>query len=250
MGKQNRKPFGVGTHSSKEFLEYVHSDMWSPSPVASLSGKWYYVSFIDDYSRFTWIYSFIEKICVLETFKGWRAQVKIQMENKVKALNIRVRYLRSDNGNEHTSKEFERYCKDGILRHLIIVCTPQQNTMAEPLNQTVLKKVKSMLSQSGLSHEFWAEVVNTAVYLINLPPSKAINFLTSFEMRHKRVADYHRLKVFDCDAFSFTPKETRSKLEPTSKKCCFLGYASGVKGYKQWDPVAKKMIINRNVSFN
>ena len=48
-----------------------------------------------------------------------------------------------------------------------------------------------MLSQSGLSHEFWAEAVNTAIYLINLSPSKAINFLTPFEMRHKQVVDYH-----------------------------------------------------------
>jgi hypothetical protein len=70
MGKQNRKPFGVGTHSSKEFLGYVHSDVWGPSPVASLSGKWYYVSFIDDYSRFTWVYFLKEKSKVFETFKS------------------------------------------------------------------------------------------------------------------------------------------------------------------------------------
>jgi hypothetical protein len=56
MGKQMRKPFGVGTHSSKEFLEYVHSDVCEPFSVASLSSKWYYVSFIDDYSRFIWVY--------------------------------------------------------------------------------------------------------------------------------------------------------------------------------------------------
>ena len=78
IGKQNRKPFGVGTHSSKEFLGYVHSDVWGPSCIASLSGKWYYVSFIDDYSRFTWVYFLKERSDVFETFKGWRAQVETQ----------------------------------------------------------------------------------------------------------------------------------------------------------------------------
>jgi transposase InsO family protein len=57
------------------------------------------------------------------------------MGNKVKALNIKVRYLRSNNGSEYTSKEFEKYCKEeGISRHLILISTPQQNTVAEWLN--------------------------------------------------------------------------------------------------------------------
>ena len=104
-----------------------------------------------------------------------------------------------------------------------------------------------MLSQSGLPHEFWAEVVNTAVYLVNLSPSSAINFLTPFEMRHKRVADYSQLRVFGCDAYSLTPSKDRSKLEPTSKKCRFLGYATDVKGYRLWNLVTYKVIVNRDV---
>jgi transposase InsO family protein len=135
MGKQSRNPFHVRTHSSKEFLRYVHSDVWGPSSIALLSRKWYYVSFIDDYSRFTWVYFLRERSDVFETFKGWRAQVETQTGNKVKALNIRVRYLRSDNGGEYTSKEFGRYCKEkGILRHLTTVYTPQQNAIADRLN--------------------------------------------------------------------------------------------------------------------
>ena len=83
------------------------------------------------------------------------------------------------------------YCKEeGITSHLTTVYTPQQNAVPERLNRTVLEKVRSMLSQSGLPPEFWAEAVNTAVYLVNLSPSSAINFLTPFEMRHNRVVDY------------------------------------------------------------
>ena len=107
-----------------------------------------------------------------------------------------------------------------------------------------------MLSQSGLSHEFWAEAVNTATYVVNLSPSSAINFSTPFELRHKRVADYSRLKVFGCAAYPLIPNENRTKLDPTSTKCQFLGYASGVKGYRLWDPVACKVIVSRDVSFD
>ncbi|OAE21677.1 hypothetical protein AXG93_4170s1180 [Marchantia polymorpha subsp. ruderalis] len=159
--------------------------------------------------------------------------------HKVKALNVRVRYLRSDNGGEYISKEFGEYCKaEGITRHLTTIYTSQQNAVCERLNRTVLKKVRSMMSQSGLPYKFWAEAVNTAVYLINLSPSSAIDFSTPFELRHKRVADYNRIRIFGCTAYPLIPKEHRTKLDPTSKKCRFLGYASGVKSYKLWDLVA------------
>jgi transposase InsO family protein len=98
---------------------------------------------LDNYLRFIWVYFLVKKYDVFETFKGWRAQVKTQTENKIKALNIRVRYLRSDNGGEYTSKEFRRYCKeDRILRHLTTVYTPEPNAVVEWLNRTVLEKVR------------------------------------------------------------------------------------------------------------
>lgn len=106
-----------------------------------------------------------------------------------------------------------------------------------------------MLSKSGLPGEFWAEAVDTAIYLV-ITPSSAINFSTPFELRHKRMVDYGRLKIFGCTASPLIPKEQRTKLDHTSKKCHFLGYASGVKGYRLWDPVARKMVVSRDVSFN
>lgn len=148
MEKQHRKTFGVETHSSKEILEYVHSDLWEHSLVASLFGKLYYVSFLDDYSKYMWAYFLTQKSEVFSTFKSWRIQVETQTRYKVK-------YLRSDNGGKYTSEEFHRYCREKwILCHFITVYTPQQNVVSERLNRTVLEKVLSMLSESGLTEEF------------------------------------------------------------------------------------------------
>jgi transposase InsO family protein len=73
----------------------------------------------------------------------------------MKALNVKVRYLRSDNGGEYTSKKFGRYCKEKrITHHLITVYTLEQNIVAEQFNKMVLQKVQSMLNQSGLPHNF------------------------------------------------------------------------------------------------
>lgn len=114
----------------------------------------------------------------------------------------------------------------------------------------MLKKVQSMLSQLGLSCEFWAELVNTAIYFVYLSLSGAINFLTSFELSHKRMTNYSCLRIFGYIAYTFISKQNSIKLDATSKKCRFLEYASNMKYYKLWDPVACKLIVSRIVTFD
>ena len=83
-----------------------------------------------------------------------------------------IKCLRTDNGGEFTSLEFEKYCKyEGIVRHKTHVYTPQQNGVAESMNETLLERARSMLSNANLSQEVWVEVVSTACYLINRSPS-------------------------------------------------------------------------------
>lgn len=71
-------------------------------------------------------------------FKEWKAVVETQTGRK-------VMYLRSNNGGEYTSKEFESFCKEeGISRHLTTSYTFQQNGMAEKMNRTLLEKSRCM----------------------------------------------------------------------------------------------------------
>ena len=87
------------------------------------------------------------------------------MENQIEK---KIKRLRTDNGLEFYSTEFNQFCKDaGIARHHTIRYTPQQNGVAERMNQTLLERARCMLSNAGLEKRFWAEAVNTACYLIN-----------------------------------------------------------------------------------
>jgi transposase InsO family protein len=87
----------------------------------SLSGYAYYVSFIDDYSRKTWVYFLKSKDEVLGMFKEFKALVENLFERKIK---IR----RSDNGGEYTSNEFESFCRDaGIKKELTTVMSRPQD---------------------------------------------------------------------------------------------------------------------------
>eukprot|EP00253_Pinus_taeda_P013028 PITA_13028 len=103
-GKQNRVSFPSGGKRTKQILELVHSEVFGPVKVPSLGKSVYYVSFIDDFSRNTWIYFLKKKSEVFDRFKEFKALVENQTEKKIKVL-------RTDNGGEFCSKEFEEFCK-------------------------------------------------------------------------------------------------------------------------------------------
>jgi transposase InsO family protein len=90
---------------SKGILDYIHSDVWGPSPTTSYGGSSYFVSFIDDFSRKVWVYMLKKKSDVFTVFKQFRALVENITGRTIKCL-------RTDNGGEFTSKEFDNYCKE------------------------------------------------------------------------------------------------------------------------------------------
>ena len=104
FGKQCRKTFKVGSHVSKGVLDYIHSDLWGLSPTISYGGAAYYVFFIDDFPRKVWVYVLKRNTDVFNTFKQIRVMVEKRTGRKIKCL-------RTDNGYEFTSLEFENYCK-------------------------------------------------------------------------------------------------------------------------------------------
>ena len=86
---------------------------------SSLSGYAYYVSFIDDFSRKTWVYFMKNKDEVFSKFKEFKALIENHTEKNIKTI-------RSDNGKEFTSNEFKDLCKDlGIKRDLLTPYNPQ-----------------------------------------------------------------------------------------------------------------------------
>ncbi|KAG8492957.1 hypothetical protein CXB51_012663 [Gossypium anomalum] len=241
FGKQKRVRFTRGIHNTKETLEYIHSDLWGPSRVPSRGGANYMLTFIDDFSRKVWAFFLKQKSDVFSAFKSWKIMIEKQTGKQIK-------YLRTDNGLEFCSDEFNRLCKsEGIVRHLTVRHTPQQNGVAERMNRTIMEKVRCMLSNANLPKSFWAEAASTACFLINRSPSVAIEKKTPQEVWSGNPANYSDLKIFGCPAYAHV---NNGKLEPRSIKCVFLGYKAGVKGYKLWCPENRKVVISRDVVFD
>ena len=244
FGKQKRVSFtSPAVHKTKGTLDYIHSDLWGPAHVQSKGGARYMLTFIDDYSRKVWVYFLKHKNDVFLTFKQWKALIEKQTCKQIKRL-------RTDNGMEFCEGDFEEFCKnEGIVRHRTVRMTPQQNGVAERMNRTLLERARCMISNAGLTKDFWAEAINMACYIVNRAPSAALNFKTPEEVWSGTLADYSDLKIFGCPAYMHV---NEGKLEPRAKKCIFLGYASGVKGYRLWcsDPKSPKFVISRDVTFD
>jgi hypothetical protein len=73
LGKNIKKPFPSRNNRSKEILDLIHSDVCGPMPVKYLGGSSYYVIFIDDYSRKTWLYLLKTKDEVFNKFQEFKA---------------------------------------------------------------------------------------------------------------------------------------------------------------------------------
>jgi hypothetical protein len=150
QGKNIKNPFPKRDNKTEGVLELIHSDVCGPMPSSSISGYVYYVSFIDDYARKTWIYFLKTKDEVFNKFKEYKALIENLSERKIKTV-------RSDNGGEYTSKEFVNFCKDvGIKRELTTPYNPQQNGVAERKNITILEAVKTMIHDQDLPMCLWA----------------------------------------------------------------------------------------------
>ena len=176
LGKQFRKSFPKESNSrAQKPLELIHTDVCGPFKPNSLGKSNYFLLFIDDLSRKTWVYFLKQKSEVFEAFKKFKAAVEKESGYQIKAM-------RSDRGGEFTSKEFLEFCEaNGIRRPLTVPRSPQQNGVAERKNRTILDMARSMLKSKRLPKEFWAKAVACAVYLSNRSPTKSVWGMTPQE---------------------------------------------------------------------
>jgi len=161
-----------------------------------------------------------------------------------------VKVIRTDNGLEFCNREFDQMCKDGgIIRHLTAPENPKQNGVVERINRTLLERVRCMLFHAQLPKSFWGEVVAAAAHVLNRTPSKAINLQTPYERWNGHKPSLAHLRVFGCLAYAHVKQ---GKLEPRAKKCMFISYPSGVKGYKLWnlESDGPRTIVSRDVTFD
>jgi hypothetical protein len=175
-GKIHRRPFSVNTERKRVALPglFFHTDVAGPFQVPSLGGHSYFMTFKDDHSSFRFVFLLPDRTTIMSVYKSlYKLSKKETGRSMVK--------LRADNAKEFLSREFQDYIKQKAIRHeLTAPYSPEQNSVVERDNRTVVECVRSMLHQKSLPLEFWGEAVNTAVYVLNRISSRTLHGETPF----------------------------------------------------------------------
>ncbi|KAA0052398.1 copia-type polyprotein [Cucumis melo var. makuwa] len=149
-------------------------------------------------------------------FKTFKSLVEKESGHYIKAL-------RSDKGGKFTSNEFKTfYAKNGMRQPMIDPFTPQQNGVVERKSRPILNMARSTLKSKKMPKEFWAQVVECAMYLSNRSPTRSFWNKTSQQAWTGRKPSIAHLRVFGCMAYAHIPDQKRSKLDDKSQNMFLL----------------------------
>ncbi|MCO5603945.1 hypothetical protein L7F22_058102 [Adiantum nelumboides] len=227
LGKMHKFTFlQDGSVRGTRKLQLVHSDVCGPMRMPSMGNILYFVTFIDDFSRFCWVYPLKAKSDVFANFQHYVAMV----ENET---GCKVQTLRTNQGGEYMSAAFKDFLgKKGIKHQCTMPYTPQQNGVAERKNMSLMEMARCMLKAKSLPHKLWMEAVACVAHVLNRCPTRALKTITPYESWYDRIPSINYLRVFGCLAYAHIPQQLRGKLDDKAVKCIFVGYSSGSKGYR------------------
>lgn len=194
LAKHTRVLIPISIHNtSTSPFHIIHSDVWGPSRISSLSGYKWYVTFIDCYSRVTWVYLIHSKKEVFSCFQMFH-----QMIANIFDANIRM--LRPNNGTEYTESNFQKYLiNHGIIHQISCVNTLAPNGVAERKNRHEVARF--LLFAMNVPKVYWGEVVLSAAYLINRMPLQILGFKTTLEQLIGSSEYTVPPKAFGCTCF-------------------------------------------------
>lgn len=242
-GKIASTPFPKRESTTNQPLEIIHTDVCGPMRTISNGGARYFITFVDDYSRWCQVYFLKEKSQVIDKFLEFKNFVENQKGYKIKAIQ-------SDNGKEFCNRRMSDVLKrEGIQHRLTVPYTPQQNGIAERKNRTLVEMARCMLIQSGLPKTFWAEAITTANYIRNRCPTKGISDGIPYNRWIGEKPDISNLHTFGEEVYILDKNPSRGKFDPKGIKGIFVGYSEKSKGFRIWLPCRRNVCISRDVKF-
>ena len=200
-----------------------------------------FLTIVDDFSRAVWIYLLIDKKEVFQMFMAFVAMVDRQFGQS-------ITIVQSDNGTEF--KCLIDYFRDnGILFQTSCVGTPQQNGRVERKHKHILSVGRALRFQANLPIYFWGECILGAAHLINRTPTPLLQNKTPYEILFNKLPTFDTIRTFGCLCFAHNQNTKGDKFASKSRKCVFVGYPFGQKGWRLYDLDTKEFFVSRDVKF-
>jgi transposase InsO family protein len=242
MAKIKRLPFKKNTETRATApLGRVHTDICGP--ITTYPNYKYFITFIDDYSRYAHVYPMKSRAEAHEKFAIYKALVENQH-------NTSIKVLRSDNAPEYTEGKFKDILnKAGIHHETTTPYSPQQNGVSERYNRTLAEMSRSMLLERGLPSYYWPFAVDTANHIKNRITHKSLpSNTTPYELFKGCRPNLAYFRPFGSKCYSRLMDKT-GKFAAKGEEGLFFGYAPGSKSYIFWSKRAKAPFHRRDILF-
>jgi len=226
-----------------EFAEEIHSDLWGPAQTATLGGRQYYISFTDDWSRWTTVCLLKQKSEAFRAYKEFAAWILTHFDKRVECL-------RSDRGGEYLSEAFISYLdENGTERKLTVHDTPSQNGVSERLNRTLIEKVRAVMIASQLPCFLWGEALMHVVWLKNRTWTRALpKGVTPYELV---IGDTPVLRdIPEWGSVVWVHDTSSGKLGIRAKEGRWVGYDLNSLGHRVYWKDRRAVTVERNVVFS
>ncbi|GJY32556.1 putative ribonuclease H-like domain-containing protein [Tanacetum coccineum] len=205
--------------------------------------KKYCLVVTDDYSRFTWVFFLTTKDETSEILKNFIKEI----ENLV---DLKVKIIRSDNGTEFKNKVMDDFCREkGIKREYSVARTPQQNSVAERRNRTLIEAARTMLADSKLPTTFWAEAVSTACYVQNRVLVVKPHNKTPYELFRGFKPALSFMRPFGCHVTILNTLDSLGKFDGKSDEGFFVGYSLSSKAFRVYNTRTRRVEENLHIGF-
>ncbi|GJS87376.1 putative ribonuclease H-like domain-containing protein [Tanacetum coccineum] len=239
-GKQHKAFCKTKTVSSIcQPLQMFHMDLFGPTFVKSLIKKMYCLVVTDDYSRFSWVFFLATKDETSGILKAFITGI----EN---LIDLRVKVIRCDNGTEFKNRVMNEFCEmKGIKREFCVARTTQQNGVAKRKNRTLIKAARIMLADSKLPTTFWAEAVNTALYVQNRVLVIKPHNKTLYELFLGRKLALGFMRPFGCPITILNTIYHLGKFDGKADEGFFVGYSLNSKAFRVFN--SRTRIVEENL---
>src|ERR1700760_1797591 len=242
--KATRKPIPKVREGerAKLFGDEIHSDVWGPAPVETKGGKRYYITFMDDATRLTYLTLLRAKSDAFDAYKKFDAWCQTQFD-------VRIKVMHSDRGGEFTSNEFISYLKErGTQQKLTVHDSPAQNGVAERRNRTIVESIRALLHASNLLKNLWGEAARHVVWLMNRTSTKAVEGKTPFKAAFGKKPNLKDVREWGEKVW--VRVEAGTKLGGRVNDSKWLGIDEQSKGVRVYWPEKQSVSVERNVYYD
>ena len=226
----------------------IHTDFAGPFEVPTSGGMKYAIVFIDDRTRYNFVY-------LMKSPKECLLKFRLVIHDFAE-LNVAIgqgSVLQADNHSNYRNTAFSTFCKDrGIIQRYSPPHSQAKNGIAERFWRTAVESARAMITNAHLTKPFWGVAVIHAAFLKNISPHAALPQATDtpyYLLRNDHFQHYDKLLTFGSAAYVHLEKGHRKKLDPKARAGVYIGFAERTACHRVFIPAQSSTVESMHVTF-